>query len=111
MGQVMHIKAGDLFPSVETTVTNESGAVVDLTGATCKFSMRKSRDPVNVPISLANGQLVNGPGGKLGYNWQAGQTNDAGTYEAEFLVDPAVGADFRVPTQGYITIIIEPKVA
>lgn len=111
MGQVVVVKQGDLFPVVDTTVKDELGNPVDLTGCTCKFSMRDSRDPTSLPVNLQDGALVNGPLGKIRYSWLAGQTDIPGTFEAEFLVDPVVGANFKVPTRGYITVIVEPKVA
>lgn len=110
MAQTVKIKQGDLFPDITTEVKDEAGAVVDLTGASCKFSMRASRGGALV-INQVAGQLVNGPTGKLGYAWISGDTDTPGTYEAEFLVNPASGDDFRVPTEGVITVIIEEQVA
>ncbi len=107
----MVVKQGDLFPTVVTTVKDELGVVVSLVGATVKFSMRKSRDPSSVKISQVNAQLVDGPNGKIGYTWLGTDTNTPGTYEAEFLVHPASGADFKVPTDGYIAVVVEEKVA
>lgn len=104
------IKQGDLFPDVETTVTDENGAVVNLTGATLKFSMRKARDPATVKIDQANGILVDGPTGKIKYALAGLDTDTPGPYEGEFRVFPTAGDAFRVPTDGYIEIIIEEKV-
>jgi hypothetical protein len=61
------VKAGDLFPDVEDTVLDQDGAVVDLTAATVKFSMRAARDPDAIKVSAADGVLVNGPQGKIAY--------------------------------------------
>jgi len=107
----MIVKQGDLFPDVETTVKDENGVVVDITGTSqITFSMRNSRNPSSVPINGAAGVLVNGPQGQIAFRWGAGQTDVAGTYEGEFKLTPAAGDAFRVPTSGYITVIIEPKV-
>ena len=109
----MVVKQGDLFPPVITTVKDELGAVVDLTGATAiKFSMRKSRDPTSIKLNLATGAL-NGSGsdGKVKYQWVGTDTDTPGTYEAEFRVTPASGNPFRVPTDGYIPIVVEEKTA
>lgn len=109
------VKQGDRFPDVEEVVKDETGAIVDLTAATVKFSMRPARrgtDPNAVSLSLVAATLVNGPLGKISYQWGANETNTPGTYEGEFFVTPSGGGDaFHVPTDGYIEIVIEPKVA
>lgn len=105
--QVVKVKQGDLFPPVQTTVKDETGAVVNLTGAAVQFSMRKARDPGTVPLSLVAGVVVDGVNGKIGYNWGAAETNyDGVAFEAEFRVTPQAGNPFRVPTEGYITVLI-----
>ena len=104
------VKQDDLFPDVITVVKDEAGVVVDLTGATIKFSMRQANNPSVVKINLGTGLVASGPAGKIQYNWTAGDTDTPGTYEGEFKVIPAVGDTFRVPTSGYITGIIGSKV-
>jgi len=108
----MIVKQGDLFPTVVTTVKDETGAVVNLTGATAiKFSMRKSRDPTSIKINQASGAGIDLPNGKIGYTWTGTDTDTPGTYEAEFRVTPASGSPFRVPTDGYILVVVEEKTA
>jgi hypothetical protein len=105
------VKQGDLFPDVEDIVLDENGAVVDVTGATIKFSMRPARDPATVSLDEQDGSVVNGPQGKIKYQWLSGQTDiTAGTYEGEFTIDPAVGDTFRHPTEGFITVVIEERI-
>ncbi len=111
MTLVVNIKQGDLFPDIETVVRDENGAVVDLTGATVKFYMRRSREPASVKINNADGVLVDGPGGRIKYPPTGSDTDTPATYEAEFRVFPTGGADpFRVPTTGYIIVEIEAKI-
>src|SRR5690348_13751737 len=105
------VKQGDLFPDVITTVKDENGVVVDLTAATLTFSMRKSRNPT-VKVNAAAGALVDAVNGKISYSWQGTDTDTPGTYEGEFRIVPSGGGDpFKVPTDGYLTIVIEEKVA
>lgn len=107
----MQIKQGDLFPDVEVIVKDEAGVVVDVTGATVTFYMRKSRDPSSIKINGASGS-VPGPGtnGKIRYAWAGTDTDTPSTYEAEFRVALGGADPFRVPTTGYIPVEIEPKV-
>lgn len=112
MSLIIIIKQGDLFPDVDTIVKDEVGAVVDVSNATVKFSMRNARDPSSIKVADQNGSVPDGPAGKIRYAWAGTDTDTPATYEGEFRVTPSGGADaFRVPTTGYITINVEPKVA
>jgi hypothetical protein len=105
------IKQGDLFPPIDEIVKDENNVVVDVTGATIKFSMRKARDPTSIKIALIAGSVINGPLGKIRYQPAGSDTDTPGTYEGEFQVTPAAGNAMRVPTDGYITVVVEEKVA
>ena len=107
------VKQGDLFPDIEATVKDENGVVVDLTGATVECSMRHSRDPALLLLDAELGETVSGfeDVGRIRYIWKSGETElDPGTYEAEFKVYPTVGDPFRVPTSGYIPVVVEARV-
>ena len=104
------VKQGDLFPDVFTTVRDENGAVVDVTGCTVKFFMRNARSPTTYKVDNATGAVDNGPQGKIKYTWAGTDTDTPATYEAEWKVTPPAGDAFRVPTTGYETIIIEAKI-
>lgn len=111
MAKETFVKQGDLFPDVITVVKDENGVVVDLTGATLvKFSMRLARDPSIIKVNNGTGDLMSGPQGKIRYQWQGTDTDTPGTYEGEFRVTPQAGDPFRVPSDGYETIIIGTKV-
>ena len=104
------VKQGDLFPPIDAIVRDEDDVVVDVTDATVTFSMRKSRDPATVAISAGDGEVVDGPGGRIRYTFEEGDTDETGTYEAEFEVAPLGGDPMKVPTTGYITIVVEEAV-
>jgi hypothetical protein len=55
--------------------------------------------------------VVDGPTGEIRYSFGANDSDTPGTYEAEFQVTPITGAAMRIPTDGYITVIIEEAVA
>lgn len=104
----MIVKQNDLFPSVIETVKDGNGNPVDLTGAAVKFSMRPARNPGTPTLALVAANIFGlATNGQVQYQWSAGDTAVPGTYEAEFQILPAVGAAFRVPTDGYIVIVIE----
>lgn len=105
------VKQDDLFPPVDATVTDADGTVVDVTGATIKFSMRNSRSPSTVKVNGATGSIVDAAAGKIRYTMVGTDTDTPGTYEGEFQVIPSQGDSMRVPTEGYITVVVEEKVA
>lgn len=108
----MQIKQGDLFPDVEVIVKDEAGVVVDLTSvSSVVFSMRSARDPSVVKVNAAAGVVVSpGTNGRIRYAWSGTDTDTPGTYEGEFRVTLPAADPFRVPTTGYITINVEPKI-
>jgi hypothetical protein len=111
MGYQLNIKQGDLAPDVELTVTDENGAVVDLTGAAVTFSMCSARNPGVAVIDDAAAVITAPTQGKIAYQWGAGQTSiEPGTYEGEFTIDPAVGDNMQAPTVGKILIYIERRI-
>lgn len=107
----VQLKAGDLFPDIEATVTDENGNVVDVSGATITCSVRHSRKPTTKILDGGVGLVVDGPNGQIAYRWSSGETEvTPATYEAEFLVTPVVGDPFRVPTVGYIPVNIYERI-
>src|SRR5882672_1423989 len=105
------IKQGDLWPPIDDIVKDAAGAAVDVSGATIKFSMRASRSPTTVKINQATGAIVDGPSGKIRYTPAGADTDTPGTYEGEFLISAVAGGPMRVPTDGWIPIVVEEKVA
>lgn len=111
MGYQLNIKRGDQAPDVELTVTDENGAVVDLTGSTVTFSMSSARNPSVSVLDDRPAVIVSPTLGKIAYQWAVGETDiEAGTYEGEFTIDPAVGDNMQAPTVGKIIIYIERRV-
>jgi len=109
MQPLLTIKQGDLGPPVEVSVVDETSAPVDLTGALATFSMRPSRAPTVATINDA-AAMVNVGASRLTYFWLSGDTAEPGTYDAQFHVQPASGVGFQVPTDGYITVVVEPRI-
>ena len=105
------LKQGDIFPDITATVLNENDVVVDVTGATITCSCRSSRDPTTRILDGSTGVVVDGPTGRVAYQWDSGESDvEPGSYEAEFKVVPPSGEAYRVPTSGYITVIVESRI-
>jgi len=108
----MIIKRGDTFPRVQAKVLDELGNAVNVTGATVKFSMRYARNPSVQPLDGESGEVANGPTGDVYYQWLSGDTEPLalGAYEAEFKVSGVAGGPYRVPTSGYLPVVVEERV-
>ena len=110
MAQNVHyLKVDDLAPDLLITVKDAAGDVVILTGATIVFSMYHKRTGTAKVAAQAAAIVGDGSAGQVKYEWSGTDTDTDGEYAGEFDVTPASGDGFRVPTRGFITIIIQPN--
>ena len=109
------IKQHDTQPSISAVLKDDDTAI-DLTGATVVFEMRKrvSRCPdVALPAVKVLAAAVNldtgvPTRGKVRYDWAAGDTDEAGTFDAVFRVTTS-GLVKTYPTVGFIPVTIHPN--
>lgn len=105
MTQTFTIKRHDRAPSVSFVVTDVEGFPLDLTAfTTVKFLMRK-RGATLLTVERA-ATFDDKPGGIVRYDWQPGDTAEAGTYFAEFELQDADGRKQTAPARGLIRIDI-----
>ena len=77
------IKEGDLLPALESTLTDQDGVAVDLTGGTLQF--RFSKIGVDGATTIAAATIVTAVDGKVSYTFTGTQTDTPGEYEGEFI--------------------------
>lgn len=107
MRDTFYLKKGDSSPSLIYALDPAS---VVLTGATVRFNMRLSGGATKV--SRAAAVIVTATGTPtVQYNWQAVDTDTAGTYEAEFEVTYAGGAVETFPNSDFIRVQITGDIA
>lgn len=107
----VNLKSGDTLPALIVKVIQENGTVVNLTGATVEFSMRKA-GTTNVVIDSAEATVIQPESeGRVRFDWIPGTTDDIGVYEAEFRVSYGTEEYFTVPTNGFITIQISDGIS
>lgn len=103
-------KRGDRLPSLQTTLKDENGAAVNLTGTTVRFKMRaygQSGTPkVDQPATT-----VDAVGGIVRYDWALVDVDTSGWFEAEWEVTYADGRKATFPTQGYDLGYLWPDVS
>lgn len=86
-GEVFTMRRGDLLPFFEKVLRDERGARLDLGGedVTVMFQMRLVGG-VGLVVEAGEVELVNGGSkGRVRYEWESGDTDLVGIYEAEFL--------------------------
>lgn len=75
---------GDQAPSITGNLTHADGTVFNLTDTTVRFQMRLSIDrrwSVN-----ASATIVDAATGRVRYDWQPGDLDEAGDYSARWLI-------------------------
>lgn len=96
------IRAGDRFPSIQATLSQEQTAV-DLTGATVALRWRP-REGVTVVEKAAS--VVDAAAGVVKYDWAAGDTDTPGEYLAVFRVTFPNGKRATFPNRAYLTLVM-----
>lgn len=86
------------------------GTPIDLRGLTVTFYMRIEDPSADTPYKVSAGvcTLVDAENGEVRYDWQSGDLDTVGDYNAEFRVQTASGPR-TVPASGYIPVkVTEP---
>lgn len=86
MSEKIKLVQGDTRPQIKVTLTDEgTGAVIDITGATCVMKFRAVGS--TTVLDTLNGTVTNGVGGEVVFLWNPNTLNvDPGDYEGEIQV-------------------------
>lgn len=104
-----NIKQGDTRPSLEAQLLDEDNDPRNLDNASVRFHM-EDVDTGSVVVD-ADGRIINKDEARVVYEWQTGDTDDPGRYEAEFEVDYGGGDYETFPNNGYIDVYVEEEIA
>lgn len=77
-----YVKRHDLLPSIQATLKDSVGSAVDLTNYTVRFHMWLE-GALTAKVD-AEAVIVGTSTGIVRYDWQAGDTDTAGEYNAEW---------------------------
>jgi hypothetical protein len=103
-----YIKTGDTSPAIRYAV--EPSSVV-LTGASVRFQMRQRRSRGGATLIDASAVVVIATGTPtFEYQWEAADTANAGTFEAEFQVTYSNGRIETFPNDGFISIKVSEDI-
>lgn len=107
----LFMKKGDRLPTLTATLTDVTGAAVDLEPAvTVQFRMANvNTDVIQVnaaATSLQNGNGGDGTKGDVQYEWGVGDTTVPGVYRAEFKVTFSDGKVASYPNDDYFYVTV-----
>ena len=100
------IKRGDTTPALTASLVDAAGVAVNLTAVTTVTMVMRSQSGVAPKVS-AVASITNAATGAVSYTWTAQDTNLAGRYDVEWLINWNSGAVQRFPIQGYQSVSIE----
>ena len=109
MSDTFYIKQHDTSPAIGGICLDGAGAVVNVTGASVVFSMRRRAG--EVLVNRAVGAVVLGVAGTVKYEWIAANTAITGLFEGEFELTYPSGAIETFPNNGYISIRVGDDIA
>jgi len=98
------MKVGDRLPKLECILTDQDGAVVDLTGATVQIQLSKS----DGTVVTTDATIVSATAGTVEYSWGANDTNTAGAMTVEFIVTSG-GLERTFPSTGTNVIQVNAR--
>ncbi len=102
------IRQGDTLPILLCQLFESAAVPVVLTDFTVTLNMRNQLNKLAV-ISLGTCSIVNALTGIVSYAWQAGDTDVAGNFEAEFTATSGDGVE-TFPNASFIPITISPAI-
>jgi len=98
------ITQNDTSPSLKATLKDGTGAVIDLTGATCKIHVMALGGTVLKVNALTT--IAVPATGVVQYDWLAADTTDFGTFSIQFEVTYSNGAIETFPNSGSLPLVI-----
>ena len=104
MGEQFTLKVGDTSPRVDAVLKTTEDSPVDLTGSTVNIRLRQPRTG---EIALERRvEIVSPEDGHIRYDWGDDDTNDAGRYRMEFVVNYPNNSEETFPNDGYHDLLI-----
>jgi hypothetical protein len=104
-----YIKNGDTSPAYVVDLQDDvdsTPAAIDLTDATSVTFKMRLASTTGAPAVDAAMDITTAASGRVTYEWQTGDTDTPGTYEAEFEILWTDGTIETVPNQGYMSIVV-----
>lgn len=103
------VRSGDRREPIQRTLRDSAGVVVNLSGSTIKFRMRKKRGSGGTFKVDTAATIVNAPGtdGVVKYSWAAIDVDTPGAYRGWFEVTFGDGTKQTFPNGAWILVMVE----
>ena len=98
------MKTGDTSPIVTATFKDADLNPVNITGSTVRIHVVSLSGTTLIDEAMT---VTSGPNGVAEYEWQAGDTDTAGTYKVEFEVTYSDNTVETFPNTGHEMLIIK----
>jgi len=106
---VFSIKRHDRLPELKATLVDADGNPIPLTGASVKLHVRAAGAATVKLDKPCN--IIDDVNGVVSYPWDAGETDDAGDYDAEFEITFSDDRVLTVPNDEDFTVRILEDIA
>ncbi len=103
---VLEIKKNDLQPYYYAQVKDSDSAVVGISGATIRCTMKAAGGAIKIDRQTAGINITDATNGKFEYQWQSGDTDTVGKYYIEFEITPSSGGKFTLPPNNDAIVMI-----
>jgi hypothetical protein len=103
------IKNGDTAPAYVVDLQDDvdsTPVAINLTSATSVTFKMRLTGTTGAPAITQAMTVTDAANGRVTYEWQTGDTDTPGTYDAEFEILWTDGTIETVPNDGYLTIIV-----
>lgn len=104
-----YIKRNDTSPAIEAQLQDDTGAAINITGATVRFHMQSAASGEVVVNEVAS--IVTPLTGVVRYDWAAEDTATAGQFAVEWQVTYSDGSIETFPNNGNAWVQITPDLA
>lgn len=101
------IKQGDTKPDLVRTLVNADGSAIDLTGATVQFHMKRRGGSLKVDKAAT---VTDDEYGEVTVEWEADDTDEAGTFRGEFEITLTGGEIVTVPNDGDMQVNVVKQI-
>lgn len=103
------MKRHDTAPPISVQICDDRGIPVSLAGATLPRFLMVNATSGAVKVDAA-ASIESGSAGVIAYNWSSQDTDESGTFSAEFEVILSGGKKLTLPTEGVIVVRIFPDI-
>lgn len=104
MSGLFTLKVGDTSPRLDATLADGDDNPIDLTGVAVRFRLRRPRSGDVVIDEFAS--VVDAESGGVRYSWDASDTDEAGRFRAEFVVEYPDETIETFPNDGFHDIVL-----